>query len=63
MRYLIILVLVVIVASLASAMFFLIRDHGQTDRTVKALTVRISLSIILISLIGLGLWLGVLPPK
>jgi putative copper export protein len=49
MKFVIIAFLVVIVASLASALYYLIRDRekGGSDRTVKALTVRITLSIAL----------------
>jgi len=42
-----VLVLIVIISSLFSALFFLIKEKGGTDRTVKALTVRIGLSIFL----------------
>lgn len=42
-----VLTLFVIIGSLLSALFFLVNDKGSSDRTVKALTVRIGLSIIL----------------
>ena len=51
MRILVIIMLVLIVGSLGSALWFLIRDKGKSDRTVKALTVRISLSIALFLLL------------
>jgi len=41
MRIVVIAFLAVIVLSLGSAMFYLIRDKGKSDRTVKALTVRV----------------------
>jgi hypothetical protein len=37
--------LALILASLFSALFYLFKDKGQGERTVKALTIRISLSI------------------
>lgn len=43
----IVLILMVIVGSLFSALFFLVKDKGKGDRTVKALTFRIGLSIVL----------------
>ena len=46
-KILIIVFLITIVYSLASALFFLVRDHGDGDRTVKRLTWRIGLSLIL----------------
>ncbi len=50
----VILVLVLIVASLFSALFYLVKDKGQGSRTVKALTLRISLSIALFILLLIG---------
>ncbi len=41
------LVLLVIVGSLFSALFFLLKDKQGSDRTVKALTMRIGLSVLL----------------
>jgi len=37
-------------------------DKGQSDRTVKALTRRIALSVVLILLVILGIWTGVIKP-
>ena len=62
MRILVILFLVVIVGSLFSALYYLIRDKGGSDRTVKALTVRISLSITLFLLLMAGYYFGLLKP-
>ncbi len=47
MRIIIGLAFIVIIGSLASAFFYLMRDKGTTNRTVNALTVRIGLSIAL----------------
>lgn len=46
-----ILALLIILGSLFSALFFLFNDKGGSDRTVKALTVRIGLSITLFILL------------
>jgi len=62
MRILVIAMLVVIVGSLGSALWFLIRDKGGSDRTVKALTVRISLSIALFLLLMAGYYFTLIPP-
>lgn len=52
----------VVVAMLFQALFFLARDKGETKRTVKALTWRIGLSILLFVLV-LVLWaVGLLKP-
>lgn len=47
MRIVVILALVGILGSLASALIYLMRDKGGSNRTVNALTVRIGLSIAL----------------
>ncbi|HOY86649.1 MAG TPA: twin transmembrane helix small protein [Methylophilaceae bacterium] len=50
-KVIVVLTLVVIVGSLFSALFFLSKDKTGGDRTVKALTVRIGLSILLFILL------------
>jgi len=61
MRLVVIAMLVLIVGSLGSALWFLIRDKGASERTVKALTVRISLSICLFLLLMAGYYFGIIP--
>jgi uncharacterized membrane protein YoaK (UPF0700 family) len=51
MRIVVLLFIAIIVFSLGSALYYLVKDKGQSERTVKALTVRISLSIILFGLL------------
>ena len=58
----VILTLLAIVASLGSGLFFLMRDQSGSDRTVRALTVRIGLSLALFLLLMLGFATGVLTP-
>jgi len=59
---LIILLLIIILVSLSSGMVFLVRDKGETDRTVKSLTVRIVLSILLFILLFVGFATGLIKP-
>ena len=61
-KVLIVAVLIAIVVSLASGMLFLIKDKGQTQRTAKALTVRIGLSVALFGLLMLGIFTGHIKP-
>ncbi len=61
MKIVIIAFLIVIVGSLGSALYYLVRDKGGSDRTVKALTVRISLSIALFVLLMAGYYFGFIP--
>ena len=58
MKIVVILFLIFIVASLGSALYFLIKDRGQSDRVVKALTVRVVLSVVLFALLMLGFYFG-----
>ena len=43
----VVLMLLLVVGSLFSGLFFLYRDKGSGDRVVRALTLRISLSLLL----------------
>ena len=61
-KILIVAALVAIIVSLASGMVFLVKDKGQTERTAKALTVRISLSVLLFGLLMLGIFTGHIKP-
>ena len=45
MRYFVIFGLCCILASLFSALFFMFRDKGDSRRMVKALTLRVALSV------------------
>ncbi|MDE2090659.1 MAG: twin transmembrane helix small protein [Gammaproteobacteria bacterium] len=58
----ILVILSVIIVSLFSGMYFLLLDRGQSTRMVKALTVRIVLSLILFAVLMIGYWTGWLHP-
>lgn len=61
-NWIVIAVLAVIVVSLGSGMFYLVKDRSDSTRTVKALTIRIGLSIALIGLLFVLYALGVIHP-
>ena len=63
MRIIVFLFLAVILFSLGSALYYLIKDKGQSERTVKALTVRITFSIVLFLLLMLGFYFGLISPQ
>jgi Protein of unknown function (DUF2909) len=63
MRIVVILFIIAILASLGSALFYLVKDKGGSDRTVRALTVRISLSIVLFVLLMAGFYFGLIPGR
>lgn len=59
-KTIIIIMLLLIVGSLFSALFFLVKDKGTANRTAKALTLRISLSLMLFILLMLGYFTGII---
>ena len=61
MRIVALLFIVFILASLASALYYLIKDKGQSDRTVRMLTVRVGLSLALFLLLMGGYYFGFVP--
>lgn len=58
MRIVVILVFVGILGSLASALFYLMRDKGTSNKTVNALTLRIGMSVILFLFLLFAHWMG-----
>lgn len=61
MRIVALLFIVFILTSLASALYYLIKDRGQSDRVVKMLTVRVVLSLTLFILLMAGYYFGIIP--
>jgi hypothetical protein len=58
MRYVVIAMFVLIVASLASAAVFMVRDRGDSKRMVKALALRVGLSLGLFLLLMAAYYFG-----
>ncbi|MEW5707924.1 MAG: twin transmembrane helix small protein [Pseudomonadota bacterium] len=63
MKLLVIALVALIVSSLGSALYYLVKDKGQSERTVKALTVRVGLSVTLFLLLMLGYYFGLIPQQ
>ncbi len=59
-KFIVLLLLAFVVISLFSGLFFLVKDKGQTNRTVNALTLRIGLSILAIIIVVVAGLLGVI---
>ncbi|MGK0270262.1 MAG: hypothetical protein ACI88H_000905 [Cocleimonas sp.] len=62
MKYLILLFFIFIVYSLGSALYYMMKDNGGSKRMVKALTMRISISILLFVFIIFSFWMGWIKP-
>lgn len=63
MRILVVVLLLAVVASLFSGLYFVYRDKGSTNRAVISLTIRIALSL-LVFLILIGSYLlGWIPER
>jgi formate/nitrite transporter FocA (FNT family) len=58
MRYFVIAMLALILLSLGSALYYLLKDRGQSMRTVKALAVRVGLSITLFLILMASYYFG-----
>ena len=58
----VIALLLLIVVSLFSALVFLYKDGGKSERTARALTVRVSLSLLLFLALMAGFHFGLIPP-
>jgi hypothetical protein len=61
-KTLVVAIFIAILASLGSALVFLIKDRGGSTRTAKALTVRIGISIGLFASLFVLWWLGFITP-
>jgi len=61
-KIIILLLLALILFSLGAGMFSLIKDRGETNRTVKFLTIRIVLSIALFILLVVSFLMGWIQP-
>lgn len=62
MKIIIILLFLAALGSLASAMVFLVKDKGETNRTAKALTYRIGISVFIFVLLMLAYFAGYIEP-
>jgi cytochrome bd-type quinol oxidase subunit 2 len=62
-RLLVVCLLVAIVASLGTALFQLSRGKGDSSRMLRALTVRVALSLVLFALLMIAWWAGLITPR
>jgi branched-subunit amino acid transport protein AzlD len=62
MKVFVAIAFVLIIASLGSALFFLMRDKGRSNRTVQALAMRVGLSVTLFLIVLAAYKLGWIQP-
>jgi hypothetical protein len=63
MRYVVMALLLLIVASLGSAVVFMFRERGDSKRMVKALALRVGLSVFLFVMLMAGYYFGLIPGR
>ncbi len=61
-KIIVIAVMVIILLSLGSALLFLVKDMGKSKRVVKALTIRIAISLTLFILLIVSFAMGWIHP-
>ena len=62
-RTIVIAALLLIVASLGSALFFVLHDRSGSNRAVKALAVRVGVSMVLFLFLMAGFYFGWIPGR
>ena len=63
MKIVVIVFLILIVGSLGSALFYMVTGKGDSRKMVKALAVRVGLSITLFLILMLGFYFGLISGK
>ena len=62
MNYIILLFFIFIIYSLSSALYYMMKDGAGSKRMVKALTIRVGVSIALFLFILFSFWMGWIKP-
>ncbi|MGS0740974.1 twin transmembrane helix small protein [Glaciimonas sp. GG7] len=62
MKIIVAIAFILIIGSLASALVFLMRDKGKSNRTVQALALRVGFSVTLFILLLVAYKLGYIQP-
>ncbi len=63
MKIVLVILLVLVLISLFSGLFFMYRDKGKSKRTVIALTIRVALSITIFAIVIAGYFFGWFPAR
>ena len=62
MKFLVLAILLAVIASLGSGLFFLSKDNQGSPRMLRALTIRVALSLTLVIILVAGYFLGWIEP-
>lgn len=62
-KVIIVVFMLLILYSLASSFYFLVHDKGEGERTVRRLSWRVGLSLLLVLLLFAGFKLGLIEPR
>jgi uncharacterized RDD family membrane protein YckC len=63
MRYVVIAMLIAVLVSLGSALWYMLRPGNDKTRMVKALSLRVGLSIALFVMLMAGYYFGLIPGR
>jgi hypothetical protein len=63
MKFIVVILLLAVIASLFSGLFFLFKDKGNSSRVVNALTLRVALSICIFLLLMISYYFGLYPAR
>jgi hypothetical protein len=63
MKILIGVLLMMVLVSLFSGLYFMYKDKGNSKRVVTALTIRVALSITIVVIVMAGYFLGSISPR
>ena len=63
MRYFVVLMLFLIIGSLVSGLYYVMRDDHKSNRAVKALAIRVGLSVTLFLILMASYYFGFIPGR
>ncbi len=61
-KFIIVMLLLLVVGSLFSSLYFLVNDSSKSKRVVKSLSWRIALSLFVLALLAVGIHFGWITP-
>ncbi len=62
-KIIIIILMILMIGSLGVALYFMMTDRGQTNRTVNSLAIRVGIWVVLFAFIAIGIGTGFIKPS